>query len=393
MNDISYFAECYFYNYACHFLIVSSVISTDFTMFRATFLQVTSVMFLLVWVVQSTHLIKLSIFIHQSLQEHLRNNLKLDSQSVERLLFAYVNQIDVNFSELADNNSVPLISIELHKIFTYDPAWDKQNSSAGDIDILLDHFCYHQANERLKQNKTWDLSLLLTSDDLYSQEEADEYSLEASKTTMGISIIDGMRWAHDYGCLIVEFGVGYSSDLLKDSQQVGHPSGRVYPTRGLASNWIATHEIAHSLGVHHDGIPFNGRCDPDKYLMSPNSRRLHSINTRWSECSLNSIKDKLKSRSSSPTAPIKPKYSLPGQMLPAEYQCRFFASRLVSHPIHSFKATICNESLWCQQVTDTDGFELIPIGPALEGTKCKRDDADDMNVDSICLNKECQLLR
>lgn len=335
--------------------------------------------------------IRLALFVDTSLEKHLRSNLQLNDQTIEKLLFAYVKQIEAIFSDLNGKNNATKIRVKLAIIYFETKLKDKiispNYSNWIDIDKLLDNFCYYQANVRLKQwNKPqmplkWDLSLLLTAQDIYSEEEAQAYSMEMSLSTMGISVINGVHWPDDLGCLIVEFGVNYLSEQLKDFR-LNSSENRVYPTRGFTSTWIAAHEIAHSLGIHHDGLPFNQECDPNKWIMSANSF-IGSMNIFWSDCSANAIDQlDLIKKQSDDDDDDQASEPLPGQLFDANFQCKTYSNDLMAHP--ELKESICNESLWCFVREQHDHLsQLIAIGPALEGTKCHSDG-------SVCIGKKCQ---
>jgi len=54
------------------------------------------------------------------------------------------------------------------------------------------------------------------------------------------------------------------------------------------SSLIITHELGHSLGMEHDGIGINKKCDQNKFIMSPVTG---PGKTKWSLCSQQNLKN------------------------------------------------------------------------------------------------------
>lgn len=322
--------------------------------------------------------IRIAVFVDMSLRNHFRQNLKLnDNQEISRLLQSYIEQVEAIFSnlksELISKIHLKFVEMRLEKFSA--EFLNNSTFSGSNIDHLLDEFCQYQHKIR---PRIWDLSLLLTAQDLYSEEEAQVFkSQELSSTTMGVSVVNGLDW-HDLSCLIVEFGNGFKNLNLVDSQE-----NRVYPTRGFSSAWVAAHEIAHSLGIHHDGLPFNEDCPETGYIMSSRNY-VKSIATNWSSCSSYSLDNK----DLSPFLSTKHDHdnlltendikNLPGQLFDAQFQCKTFSEQLIQ--ANKVSERICNESLLCS----TESGQTVSIGPALEGTQCKFDG-------SICIKNSCIL--
>lgn len=312
-------------------------------------------------------LIKLALFVDNSLNRHLKYDLMLNGTEIRELLHGYVRQIDSLFSTLR-SDSISRIHVSLVEI-RFEQRGFHGELHGGDIDSLLSDFCLYQNSERKLAPIGWDLAMLLTSMDLYSSEEVETSSMAASSTTMGISPVQGINWP-ELSCSIVEFGLGYETDQLNDTVQ-----HRVYPSRGFGSAWVAAHEIAHSLGIHHDGPPFNSACHSDQWIMSSGSH-ISSMSSTWSPCSIESIEMLDLSKFAIEDGSSIGKTALPGRRFDAEFQCKMFSNKLHKSPLNS--GSICNETLWCSTLHD----ELVPVGPALAGTWCE-------NQDKICLESRC----
>lgn len=309
--------------------------------------------------------VRLAVFVSYSLKSHLNNNLKLrNNTQMERFLASYVEQVEVIFGNLK-SKSISRIHIELAQVdYESFPGQFSDNFSEPNIDQLLDKFCRFQD----KKGRNWNLSLLLTAQDLYSDEEARLLdSKQLSLATMGVSVTNSIDW-HDLSCLIVELGIDYDNPNLEDKKE-----SRVYPSRGLSSAWIAAHEIAHSLGLSHDTETtqlYDGDCainPTSNYIMSSSSY-LNSLATQWSDCSLSSFDKKdwsdLTEIHYHDETNLSLRKSLPGQLFDANFQCLAFSGLLKEANI--YKGNICNETLWCETY---DG-KLVAIGPAWEGTQC-----------------------
>ena len=73
-------------------------------------------------------------------------------------------------------------------------------------------------------------------------------------------------------------GMAYLSGMCSSSA-----SCTISEARSLGSTaLIVAHELAHNLGVDHDGIGENKDCDSDDFIMGP---KLSPGATKWSQCS------------------------------------------------------------------------------------------------------------
>ena len=107
----------------------------------------------------------------------------------------------------------------------------------------LDTFCDHQVTRRQSESVKWDHAMLLTGLDLYTAYDRDTAS-------SGMAFLSGMC-SQSYSCTISE------------ARSLG------------TSSLIIAHELAHNLGVDHDGVNSNRDCDPDDFIMGPKVGTLH----------------------------------------------------------------------------------------------------------------------
>lgn len=120
-----------------------------------------------------------------------------------------------------------------------------------DGDKYLTSFCKY-AGKKNKDGHLWDHGILLSGVDL---------KINGSDDLLGIAPLAGMCFK-PYSCSLSE-GTSFSTAF------------------------VLAHEVAHSLGIEHDGGTENKNCDSKKYIMSPTSGA-GKIN--WSSCSANNIK-------------------------------------------------------------------------------------------------------
>lgn len=311
-------------------------------------------------------LIRIAVFVDRPLVGHLEDNLELRStEDKEIFLHSYVAQMDLLFAQLS-SESISRIHLELAQIRYEDEAGQfTGNSISSSIDLIMSSFCLYQESANRNNNnnnKRWDFALLLTPRDIYDEEEK---SAEEASSLLGISPVAGIQWP-DLSCGVVELGTGFNEIQTK-------------PTRGMSSAWVAAHELGHNLGLHHDGQPFNGHCDDSQFMMARYSLELDAPIPRhqWSSCSSRQLDNldlknfKLEKNDYHHRRSRVP----PGRMLDADLQCKIFG---IDRALH--RAIDCAGALMCS----TQDNISVPIGPALEGTRC-----DHRSEDFHCIAGSC----
>lgn len=178
--------------------------------------------------------------------------------------FNYIQRIDEIFASLK-SSKVSRIELDPINLSKSKVNYLYNNIHDGNIDLLLSEFCLYQADLKKNLRTKWDIALLLTSANLFSAQES-LIDVDSSYSTIGISPVNGIQWP-DLSCSLIEFG---------DATSVN------------TTAYVAAHEIAHNIGIHHDGRPFNENCQTDNFIMSPNNG-LGSIYSNWSNCSSESL--------------------------------------------------------------------------------------------------------
>ncbi|KAH7638453.1 a disintegrin and metalloproteinase with thrombospondin motifs family protein [Dermatophagoides farinae] len=264
------------------------------------------------------------IFVDQSLIE----NFNGARQDLEKLILAIMNEVQLiyNFDTMKTK-----IRIVIKKIVYLDRNNQNDvgvpNTADGDIDQYLDNFCAWQKRlwKRTAVNQRWDHALMLTGLDLYKMMADDE----KNKKVLGLAWVNGMC-RPSYSCTLNE-------------------------GKNFESAFVIAHEMAHSLGMLHDG--YDNNCESDKYIMSEKTGpgKIH-----WSPCSnlylenfLNPLDD-------------HHDYRLPGEQYDLQQQCQLALGDQYQ-PYISKRSPfndICKE-LWCSY-----GHWASPAHPALEGSRC-----------------------
>lgn len=246
--------------------------------------------------------------------------------------------------------------------FTYLKEAPNELMKSSEADELLKGFANFTGAKNTPDGQPghWDVALLLTGKDLHAHSNG-----KKDNSVLGKAYIGGVGSEH-FDNVVVEFGSV-------------NPHRRPMTTFGLQASNVVAHELAHNLGVYHDGPPTNKMCSLDRYMMGP--WRTANTTTWWSNCSLDvleSLPEKPKSRGLKPLSsqrlrdllPLNSWRSLPlpGQRWDADDQCRVFMKSQAAH--HGAKPddmkAVCGK-LECASPTR---IGLFNAGHALEGTYC-----------------------
>ena len=166
-------------------------------------------------------------------------------------------------------------------------------------------------------------------------------------------------------------------------------------TSKLIIKTIFLYKFFFSLGILHDGVPFNPNCPSNGYLMS--SSRGSEGETNWSVCSAEKmskinyecLKEKSEFRNENELNDHNKFGMRPGQTWNANDQCKLFTKDKQAYLVNEKLSSICDVTLVC---ATPNKFGQFHAGPALEGTDCgeKR-----WCVDGACKvwnNKEKEIL-
>jgi len=215
----------------------------------------------------------------------------------------------------------------------------------------LDTFCSHQMNKRRTEGLDWDHAMLLTGHDLYT-------SFDRDRASSGMAFLSGMC-SKSYSCTISE------------ARSLG------------TSSLIIAHELAHNLGVDHDGVNSNRDCDSENFIMGP---KLSPGATAWSPCSRRQLSRFLsKFGKCLENVPAVSQWRhqhdlLPGQRFDGDHQCQLMYGsrwRLYSQGVvNGQQVNIC-QAIWCRSYINLKS----PNAAALQGTTCSRG--------RHCLSGEC----
>ena len=197
--------------------------------------------------------IELAIFTDKALFEYVKKRYPDETHEnidevITELILAIVSsvQLYLNHDSLDQDFQLEIVHMEIAD----DQPGSDDLPSNGDIRQYLDMFCRYQRNRMIAKSLSWDHAMLLTGLDLYTTPDYD-------KGSSGMAYLSGMC-SREASCTISE--------------------GRSLGSSAL----IVAHELAHNLGVDHDGEGPNSDCDSEDYIMGP---KLSPGATRWSACS------------------------------------------------------------------------------------------------------------
>ena len=122
-----------------------------------------------------------------------------------------------------------------------------------------------------------------------------------------------------------------------------------------SSSLIIAHELAHNLGVNHDGVSGNQDCEPQGFIMGP---QLSPGATAWSACSRRQLARFISQYGdcldNSPPRQSEWRHQheqLPGQRFDGEEQCQLMYGprwRLYSQGIINGQAVDICRAIWCR---------------------------------------------
>ena len=291
--------------------------------------------------------LRLAVFVgHETVSYMTRIGLKSKEDWTKHIIL-FVSQIQAVFhrSSLKGRLDIDLVKIDFHEQQMFE-------TFEGDRDKLLDSFCFFQQMSRRPED-THDMSLYISSLDMFVENSTGSRNF----VSLGLSPINGVCNPRD-NCVVSEFGT---------TNHLGQP----YPSAGFGSTWVASHEMAHNLGVFHDGLPLN-ECPVNGFIMS-SSRGTKGENT-WSICSAKMfsiteskclIPKDYPRKDSTPFKLIK----YPGQAIDGHDQCKLFLSSPFAFMFQpNSENDICNNTVYCRS-NELIGY--YTAGPALEGTVCR----------------------
>ncbi|XP_037786263.1 uncharacterized protein LOC119582089 [Penaeus monodon] len=177
----------------------------------------------------------------------------------------------------------------------------------------------------------WHHALMLTGKELF----------ETTKDSLGVTFVGGMCHPQT-SCSMVE------ANSFKAVQ-------------------VAAHELAHSMGVPHDGEGAAARCPGEGFIMG---QSLSEETFAWSNCSRDAISAFLRNDTCLEREEDSKGYrgldhtqgGLPGQRYTADEQCALALGA-------SYRATPSKRSI-CEYLMCTNGVTTRGVHPALPGTSC-----------------------
>ena len=226
---------------------------------------------------------------------------------------------------------------------------------SGERTEQLIAFCKHNKEEVAKApaDMKWDLALLFTGHDIWAMSGG-----KKSYATMGLSGVKSICTA--WACVTGEIGVKSSS-------------GDYYPSTGFMAIYVMGHEIAHNLGMSHDGKDDSASCPTNGYVMS--GSRGTSGETFWSSCSRHvicSIGPECLNNHAEPMAAydhMMRYHNEPGRVWTPAQQCEHLTGEKGSY-MYATEANmdkICDVTIVCK---GSGFFGEKYSGPALAGTYC-----------------------
>ncbi|XP_053617820.1 A disintegrin and metalloproteinase with thrombospondin motifs adt-2-like [Plodia interpunctella] len=296
--------------------------------------------------------IEIALFLDEAAYKIFYPFMNYNEADLRDMLLAYINGVQALYQHSSLGTHIQLSLVRL-TFLRSQPGNLPPHAERG---RLLDAFCAYQRSLNVEDDDDpdhWDMALLLSGLDFYSEEGG-----RRNGVTMGLAPVGGVCLA-PHACVVAEFGAG---DLL----------GRPYPSAGFTSVYILAHEIGHNLGMHHDGT--GNSCARDGFIMSPS--RGTSGEATWSTCSAQVVADLqwatcLQDGGDELDTPDELRHekfgSAPGAVWGAKRQCELFLRDRDAAVVPATSATSHCAQLSCRS-PHRAGF--YHAGPALPGTPC-----------------------
>jgi len=288
--------------------------------------------------------IEVAIFTDKALFEYVKKRYPDEPREnidevLTELILAVVSsvQLYLNHDSLDQDFQLEIVHMEIAD----DQVSSDDLQSNGDIRQYLDIFCRYQRNMMIKKKLSWDHAMLLTGLDLYTTPDYD-------KGSSGMAYLSGMC-SMEASCTISE-------------------------ARSLGSTaLIVAHELAHNLGVDHDGEGPNIDCDGDDFIMGP---KLSPGATRWSACSNRQMQLFISRYGGCLLNPPLTKdsrwqhsdHGLPGHLFDGDAQCHLLYGAGWSHYMGLVRNKVVStcKAIWCRNTI----YLRSPNAAALQGTEC-----------------------
>ncbi|CAN8010298.1 unnamed protein product, partial [Ixodes pacificus] len=280
-------------------------------------------------------------------------------EKLKEAIFAVINQVQQYFRPpwVAEPINIFITHLEIHK------KHDTSLLKSRDALILLHNFSDYQMaiNPPEGQVGHWDMALLLSGKSLYITEKG---AKEEKSGVLGKAWVGGFC-SHNFSTVVVEFG----------------KEGRVVPTltAGIQASNVVAHEMAHNLGLFHDGPPKNDPCAGDHFIMA--EWRSRDTTNKWSQCSkskLNVFRDHERADCLAPLTEEQLAAARhlnawkdqppPGQLIDADEQCQIFLKDHMAR--RAGKPEELNEICTKLMCKSERRLGYTSPGGALEGTYC-----------------------
>ncbi|KAI5635749.1 metallo-peptidase family m12B reprolysin-like domain-containing protein [Phthorimaea operculella] len=173
----------------------------------------------------SSYTIEVALFLDEAAYKIFYPYFNYNEADLRDMLLAYINGVQALYQHSSLGTRIQLSLVRLTLLRSQPPGLT-QHAERG---RLLDSFCAYQRSLNVEDDddpQHWDMALLLSGLDFYSEEGG-----RRNGVTMGLAPVGGVCLpAH--ACVVSEFG---TTDVF----------GRPYPSAGFTSVYILAHEIGH----------------------------------------------------------------------------------------------------------------------------------------------------